>query len=217
MRITPVIRKLTRQFFCAAVLSFPAAAVCIAQDQPEAYPETAHETIELVTTSLLTDLQALQLVYDASPEQFYQGIDSIVSPWIDFDAFYKGVMGRKYYTAASEEQRTRFKAVFHASLIQTYAKGLLGVEETKFEVAPAKPPTKPGGSVHVQQTLFSGSGRIAVVYTMGQAEDGRWRLKNVILEGINLGKTFRNQFARSARENAENLDLVIEGWSADGY
>lgn len=188
-----------------------ATSVYASQD----FPETPEATIEFVSTELLSSLQELASLYDESPEDFYAGIDRIVAPWIDFDAFYKGVMGRKYYTSASKEQRERFKGVFHTSLIETYGKGLLGVEETKFEVAPAAPPKKPGGSVHVEQTLFSGSGRIAVVYTMGQGEDGRWKLKNVVLEGINLGKTFRNQFARSARENSEDLDLVIDGWSSE--
>lgn len=181
----------------------------------DGFPKTAEATIDFVSTELLSSLEELSSKYDESPEEFYAGIDKIVSPWIDFDAFYKGVMGRKYYTSASKEQRERFKGVFHTSLIETYGKGLLGVEETKFEIAPAAPPKKPGDSVHVEQTLFSGSGRIAVVYTMGQAEDGRWKLKNVVLEGINLGKTFRNQFARSARENAEDLDLVIDDWSSE--
>jgi len=208
-----------RRVFLVAIFSLLTAAVSVAQDEPlnelKLFPDTPHETIELVSAELLSELQNLLIVYDESAENFYAGIDDIVSPWIDFDAFYKGVMGRKYYTAASQSQRDRFKEVFHQSLIQTYGKGLLGVEETRFEVAPSKAPKKPGGSTHVEQTLFSGSGRIAVVYTMGQAEDGRWRLKNVVLEGINLGKTFRNQFARSARENSENLDLVIDGWLSE--
>lgn len=185
------------------------------------YPETPHATIELVSTELLGGLQDLLVVYDESVEDFYAGIDAIVSPWIDFDAFYKGVMGRKYYTDASPEQRARFKEVFHKSLIETYGKGLLGIEETRFEVTPPKQSNdstsdKKRKSVPVEQVLFSGSGRVVVVYTMGQAEDGRWRLKNVILEGINLGKTFRNQFARSAREHSGDINLVIENWSSGG-
>lgn len=186
-----------------------------AADEASAVPETAEATIDLVTTDLLASLQELSDVYDESPDEFYSGIDAIVSPWIDYDAFFKGVMGRKYYTAATQDQRNRFKEVFHTSLIQTYGKGLLGVEETRFEIAPAKPPRKEGGPVQVEQTLFSGSGRIVVLYTMAQSDAGRWQLRNVILEGINLGKTFRNQFARSAREHQEDLDKVIEDWSSN--
>lgn len=195
-----------------AVVSLSAATV---GHSSEDFPETAEATIDLVSTELLSSLKGLSELYDESPEKFYAGIDGIVSPWIDYDAFYKGVMGRKYYTVATQEQRDRFKQVFQTSLVQTYGKGLLGVEETRFELAPPKPPSGKTGAVQVEQTLFSGTGRLVVLYTMGQKEDGRWRLKNVILEGINLGKTFRNQFARSAREHQEDLDRVIESWSSE--
>ena len=178
------------------------------------FPETAHATIEKVTTELLSELPALSASYDQSPEDFYKGIDRLVSPWIDYESFYKGVMGREYYTEATPEQRQRFKEVFQQSLVETYGKGLLGISETRFEIAPPVPVS--GSSVPVQQTLYSGDGKVDVVYTMGQTETGRWQLKNVILEGINLGKTFRNQFARSARSYADDLDKVIENWSSEG-
>ena len=210
--------------FCALVLAVLVIATPVASnsfagdDVPVApdFPETADATIELVSRNLLSGLQDLLSVYDESPEDFYAGIDTIVSPWIDYDSFYRGVMGRKYYRAASREQRDLFKEVFHQSLIETYGKGLLGIEETRFEVTPPRESARGARSVAVEQILFSGSGRVVVVYSMGQSADGRWRLKNVILEGINLGKTFRNQFARSAREHSEDLDLVIQRWASEG-
>lgn len=206
-----------RRVLCAFLSPFVFSLVTLAAQaaQAEDFPATAEASIEQVSTELLSELQALSVVYETSVEDFYAGIDRIVSPWIDYDSFYKGVMGRTYYTAATQDQRDRFKTVFHKSLIETYGKGLLGVEETNFELEPPKKPAEQGASVHVQQTLFSGSGRIVVVYTMGQVENGKWLLKNVILEGINLGKTFRNQFARSAREHSEDLDAVIANWSPE--
>lgn len=189
------------QFFSATVLA-------------EEFPSTPHATIEHVSTVLLAELPELSAAYDDSTENFYQGIDRLVSPWIDYESFYKGVMGREYYTAATPEQRAKFKTVFQQSLIETYGKGLLGISETRFEVAPPKEDQQSGNSVPVQQTLYSDNGRVVVVYTMGQADTGRWRLKNVILEGINLGKTFRNQFSRSAREYSDDLDKVITSWSS---
>jgi len=61
-------------------------------------PATANDTIAYVTDSLLAELPVLSAGFDDSPESFYQGIDRLVSPWIDYESFYKGVMGREHYT-----------------------------------------------------------------------------------------------------------------------
>ena len=48
---------------------------------------------------------------------------------------------------------------------------------------------------------------------MGQYKDGSWRLRNLIIETINLGEIYRNQFVALAKEANEDLDLVIAQWN----
>jgi phospholipid transport system substrate-binding protein len=50
-----------------------------------------------------------------------------------------------------------------------------------------------------------------VSYTMVKI-DNQWRMRNVVLNGINLGKLFRDQFAEAMQRNAHNLDRVIDSW-----
>jgi phospholipid transport system substrate-binding protein len=53
---------------------------------------------------------------------------------------------------------------------------------------------------------------------MGQGEDGVWRVRNVIVDGVNLGLTYRNQFA-SAMQSGDargDIDAVIDEWTLDG-
>ena len=38
---------------------------------------------------------------------------------------------------------------------------------------------------------------------------GQWKVRNLILNGINLGLTFRNQFASTVEANRGNLDKAI--------
>jgi phospholipid transport system substrate-binding protein len=49
---------------------------------------------------------------------------------------------------------------------------------------------------------------------MGQYKDGKWRLRNLIIETINLGEIYRNQFSALARASNDDLDQVINGWNA---
>jgi phospholipid transport system substrate-binding protein len=43
--------------------------------------------------------------------------------------------------------------------------------------------------------------------------DGNWRMRNVIINGINIGKLFRDQFAQSMREHGNDLNQVIDTWA----
>ncbi len=44
-------------------------------------------------------------------------------------------------------------------------------------------------------------------------DDGQWKVVNVIVNGINLGLTFRNQFDQAMRDHNRDYDAVINGWS----
>ena len=50
---------------------------------------------------------------------------------------------------------------------------------------------------------------------MARKKTGEWMVVNVVINGINLGKTFRNQFVQSAQRSGGNIDQVISGWSSD--
>ena len=48
-----------------------------------------------------------------------------------------------------------------------------------------------------------------------QDKNGNWLIINIIVNGVNLGLTFRNQFQALAKEHNENIDEVIKHWTSD--
>ena len=50
---------------------------------------------------------------------------------------------------------------------------------------------------------------------MGLNKKAEWRVINVIINGINLGKTFRSQFVQAAQKNQGDLDQVIANWGSE--
>ena len=51
-------------------------------------------------------------------------------------------------------------------------------------------------------------------YDMYRNKEGEWKIINIVVNGVNLGLTFRNQFySLSIKRNAD-IDLVIEEWVA---
>ena len=64
------------------------------------------------------------------------------------------------------------------------------------------------------QLVYGEADRVYTIrYQMGQYKDGSWRLRNLIIETINLGEIYRNQFVALAKEANEDLDLVIAQWN----
>ena len=43
-------------------------------------------------------------------------------------------------------------------------------------------------------------------------KQGQWKLINIVINGVNLGLTFRNQFYSLMEKEGNNLDVVIERW-----
>ena len=67
----------------------------------------------------------------------------------------------------------------------------------------------------VTQLVYGEADRVYTIrYQMGQYKDGNWRLRNLIIETINLGEIYRNQFSALAKEADDDLDRVIEEWNA---
>jgi phospholipid transport system substrate-binding protein len=53
------------------------------------------------------------------------------------------------------------------------------------------------------------------MYQMGLDRSGTWKLRNMIIESVNLGEIYRNQFESAARRYEGDLDQVIANWSVE--
>jgi phospholipid transport system substrate-binding protein len=152
--------------------------------------------------------------FPKDPERFYSEVQKVLDPTIDFDTFSRGVMAL-YYKRATPAQREQFEATFKTGLIRTYGKALLDFGDESIVVLPAdRPQTQPDRD-SVKMEVHSKEGKIyPVIYSMRLGDDGSWRMYNIIINGINIGLTYRNQFtsAMNAPENKGSLDAVIGGW-----
>jgi len=119
----------------------------------------------------------------------------------------------QYYRQASAAQKATFAATFKDSLIRTYANGLAAYNNQKIVVLPFKASDKPNfAQVDVNVTGDSGT-VYPVTFQMKKNAQGQWMAENLIVNGINLGLTFRNQFGSAVNDNNNNLDKAIAGWA----
>ena len=177
--------------------------------------ESAWRAVQASTDLLLERLVVVQPLYEEDEDRFYAEVQSALEPHIDFAGFSRGVMG-KHYRLADAEQRARFQSAFKRTLIRTYAGALAEFDNEKVVVLPPKPPVegKPQNpnKATILLELHSKSGRVyPIVYQMAKSND-RWLLRNLVVDGVNMGKQFRGQFDSYMAQH-KTLDAAISNWA----
>ncbi|MBY4676771.1 MlaC/ttg2D family ABC transporter substrate-binding protein [Marinobacterium arenosum] len=173
--------------------------------------DEAAAVVEKSTADILQLLNSEELQSEEAFGNLVGEVDRVLSPVVDFDYISKRVMG-KYYRRASDAQRAQFSDIFKLTLLKTYAKALQGFQIKSYEmVPPVAPSPKPEQqAVSVQVTSANGT-QFTLVYYMLH-DDGRWKLVNASLDGINLRLTFKNQFAGLAQDVNGKVGKVIDLW-----
>ncbi len=218
-----------QRFLIAAVLlltttlAWPVAESEVADGEGDK-PLTAPEQVRLTTQQVMDVIDSAQGYYEKDPERFFDEIEKVLEQVVDFDSFARGVMGkyasRKRYESLSDEgkagfrqQVKRFSDVFREGLVQTYAKGLLAFGGTKIEVMPLAPADEAKRQVTVLQKIYGSAEQPYLVnYKMHQNRAGDWKLRNVTIEAINLGKVYQGQFYSSMKQYDNDVDKVIDNW-----
>ncbi|MDH4869633.1 ABC transporter substrate-binding protein [Pseudomonas sp. BN515] len=172
---------------------------------------SAHDVVKQTTDQLLADLKANKQQYRSDPNAFYDALNNILGPVVDADGISRSIMTVKYSRKATPEQMTRFQENFKRSLIQFYGNALLEYDNQEIRVLPPKQEDPERTSVSMEVKGSNGA-IYPVSYTMVNI-NGQWMLRNVIINGINIGKLFRDQFADTMQRNGNDLDKTINGWA----
>jgi len=146
---------------------------------------------------------------------FEDKIKEIFEPMIDFRRISASVMGKKYYTQASKAQRVEFVTIFKDSLLDTYAETLAQWDNqtinTIFLDYSDSPELK---KIEIRQELNTGDSIYPIIYKLRRANES-WAITNIIINGVNLGLTFRNQFRALADDHKGDVTLTIDNWVSD--
>lgn len=99
--------------------------------------------------------------------------------------------------------------------MDTYTKGLVTFDYRELRVLDSQRPPRHEDQASVAMEVVAVDGTVyPVSYTL-RLSGGEWRVVNVIVNGINLGLTFRNQFDQAMRDHGRDYDAVIDGWAPE--
>lgn len=193
----------------------------VAYVQAQKTEEVKEKTLapDVVITELTSELLSMartgKETLDSNPEEYFGKMRTLLEPAVDFTTIAKHVMGKRYWTQASEKQQAEFVEAFTAGLVKTYGKGMANFSDLEIKLDSSNPAEKSINTYYVMQSVKTDSGVNKILYTM-RKDDVGWRVRNVVLDGVNLGKTFQTQFAQAVKDNKGDIASVIATWGNAG-
>lgn len=188
--------------------------VMLAPLQLHAQSQSPEALVRDNVESLMADLEGRKDYYANNLGELEALVDRNLDQVADFRYIGASVMGN-YFRNATPEQRSRFADVFRQTLIDTYTRGLVTFDYDELRVLDAQQTQRYDDQASVAMEVVANNGQVYPVSYSLRLSDDEWRVVNVIVNGINLGLTFRNQFDQAMRDNNRDYDAVINGWSPE--
>jgi len=198
--------KLLRKIVSISLLTTILPIFCYGQEL------SAVETAEIGVEALLLTVEESKEYFLTDRELYFSEIEKVLNSFVDFIAVAEVVMNR-YANDASESQKQRFADILRSTLTRFYGASLVNYngEELTF-LPPSSPNSDPRADTVVGMELRSADTNLRLQYQMFLNENNVWKLKNLSLAGINLGRQYFTQFSALMSQYDEDIDLVLDNW-----
>ncbi len=171
------------------------------------------QLIEHVVENLNPLIEEGRAYYQEDPERLYANVADLLETFFDFDGFAKGVMGT-HFSGAGTAQRVGFGTVLKRSLVGIFTDGLISMGNYSATVLPSTIPKPQSKRAKVTMQVTSGDGaKHELTYSLARDENELWRVRNLVVDGVNIGLTFRSQFNNEILNSDGNIEAVINNWA----
>ena len=174
----------------------------------EKIPEV-HQFIDKNAQYFLTLIKQEGSNYETNPEEFKTKLKNIWEPMVDVSTVSRLILS-KAYEDATNEQIKLFEERTKKLLLDTYVTTLLEFEDYEIETNEEIKVNRKTYEVEIK--FVSDTSTWSSKFTVYKDKSGELKIVNIIIDGINLGLTFRNQFKDILEKNEFNLDMAISEW-----
>lgn len=173
---------------------------------------TAVETAEMGVENLLSTVRESRALFLTDRASYFAGIEEVLNSIVDFNAVAVVVMNR-YAASASDDQKQRFADILRTTLTRFYGASLVAYEGQELAFLPSNnADADPRADTVVGMELRGGDSNLRLQYQMFLNEKDEWKLKNLSLAGINLGRQYFTQFSALMGQNDNDIDAVLDSW-----
>lgn len=176
--------------------------------------EDPYQKMEYITTQLLDIIGDHQQDFPKNEDSYFRALGVLLDTAVDFKNISRLVMG-PYAKKATPDQRKLFLEKFRMELVKTYGRPLISFGNEKIILVDRKPLQDGQRRLIVKQEIRGDGDVFPLQYSMARKKTGEWMILNVIVDGINLRKTFRGQFTQAAQKSGGDLDTVISQWASE--
>lgn len=173
-------------------------------------PKAAVEPLKIVRDTFYQDVSKFQ-AGQLTEEELVIRISEQFAPLINDRTVALRVMG-KFARQATQEERDRFTDRLESSLVDAYARGLAAYGGEQLVLPEEGVILKPGRAVVEARLESPGREALPIQFALGFEEGNGWMVENVVIAGINLGLTLRNQFADLVQSTG-SVTGAIDSWS----
>ena len=174
----------------------------------EKIPEI-HKFIDDNAQYFLTVIKEEGSTYRNDPDKFKTRLKNIWEPMVDVSLVSRLILS-KAYEEATPQQIIAFEEQTKILLLDTYVTTLLEFEDYTLETDKEIKVNKKTFEVSVK--FISSSDSFITKFSVYRNKLGEYKIINIIIDGINLGLVFRNQFQDNLEKNNMDLDKAIETW-----
>ncbi len=169
------------------------------------------QVILSAANDLFLDVEKNKSLYEEDITVFYERVDNILTPIVDFNVLIKSIIGKKNYQSTSDDLKNRFKLALKGQLIRIYAKTIIEYSNSKITIIDS---TKNKSFYLVKTELSIGPGKppFQVIYVMKKTDDN-WKIVEVVANGLRLVKSLRKSLLPEIEE--KGIEAVISRLESD--
>ncbi len=197
----------------AIIFGIVATSVASAQEATNSPHKLVDESSELI----LSTIEAEKRIHgDTVNAEMVQALMTVLEPVIDFRSIASAVIGN-HSDSVSTDQAEQFVRVFKTTMVRLYLESFMAFEVADIEVQdPDTDFSADSGRATVRMIASdTNNTTYQINYSMRLDNSNEWKVRNVVVDGINLGLTYRNQFDGAMTRYDGNVDKVIASWDED--
>lgn len=196
------LRKYLLVWFVATLLPVPVVAQDLSAE------ETARQGVE----TLLQTVVESKGLFLSDRDRYFSNVENVLNSFVDFTAVAEVVMSR-FAGSATDAQTQRFADILQTTLTRFYGASLVSYEGQELAfLPPGNPDADPRADTVVGMELRGGDTNLRLQYQMFLNENEEWKLKNLSLAGINLGRQYFTQFSALMTQHGNDIDIVLDNW-----
>ena len=169
-------------------------------------------TAELGVNTLLETVAESKDLFLSDRDRYFANVEAVLNTFVDFNAVAEVVMNR-FADGASFDQTERFADILRNTLTRFYGASLASYNGEELVFLPSSNAgDDPRADTVVGMELRGSDSNLRLQYQMFINENDEWKLKNLSLAGINLGRQYFGQFSALMSEHENDIDLVLDNW-----